>query len=101
ILEEPSLKDFIARLSKLPLLHEPGEDFTYGVNTDVLGYLVEVISGQPLEDYMQNHIFRPLGMKDTSFDVSPEKMPRLARIHEAGPDGKLHIFAKPPFGTYA
>src|SRR5438128_1647071 len=64
ILEAPSLKEFIARLSKLPLVHEPGESFTYGVNIDVLGYLVEVISGQTLEDYMQDHIFRPLAMKD-------------------------------------
>ena len=101
ILEAPSLKEFIVRLSKLPLVHEPGESFTYGVNIDVLGYLVEVISRQPLEDYMQDHIFRPLGMKDTSFDVPPEKMSRLAKIHEAGPDGKLHLFAKPPYGTYA
>jgi len=98
--ESTSLKDFIQRLAKLPLVQQPGEGFTYGVNIDVLGYLIEVISGQPLEQFMQERIFNPLKMKDTGFDVPPEKMSRLAKIYEAGPDGKLRE-AKVSFGAYA
>ncbi|MSU35990.1 MAG: class A beta-lactamase-related serine hydrolase [Pedosphaera sp.] len=101
ILESSSLKEFVERLSKLPLVQEPGTAFYYGVNTDVLGALVEVVSGKPLEDYMQDRIFGPLGMKDTGFDVLPEKMPRLAKLYENGPDGKLRAAAKPPYGTYS
>src|SRR6266446_5722899 len=101
LLEASSLKEFIQRLARLPLVQQPGEAFNYGVNTDVLGYLVEVVSGQPLEDYLRDHIFVPLRMIDTSFDVPEAKMPRLAKIYENGPDGKLRPVAKPPFGTYA
>jgi CubicO group peptidase (beta-lactamase class C family) len=62
---------------------------------------VEVISGKPFEDYLQERVFDPLGMKDTGFDVPDEKTSRVARIYENGPDGKLRETAKPPFGTYA
>ncbi len=101
LLEASSLKEFIQRLARLPLVQQPGEAFNYGVNTDVLGYLVEVLSGQPLEDYLRDHIFVPLRVNDTSFDVPEAKMPRLAKLYENGPDGKLRPVAKPPFGTYA
>ncbi len=101
LLEASSLKEFIERLAKLPLVQQPGEAFNYGVNIDVLGYLVEVVSGKPLEDHLRERIFAPLRMNDTSFDVPEEKMPRLAKLYENGPDGKLRPVAKPPFGTYA
>ncbi|MBI5387558.1 MAG: beta-lactamase family protein [Verrucomicrobia bacterium] len=100
VLEAPTLKDFIERLAKLPLVQQPGEAFFYGVNTDVLGYLVEVVTGKPLEVAMQERLFDPLGMKDTGFDVPAEKMPRLAKLYENGPDGKLRPVAKPPYGSY-
>jgi CubicO group peptidase (beta-lactamase class C family) len=96
-----SLKDFIRGLSKIPLVHQPGTAFNYGVNTDVLGYLVEVVSGQPLEIYMQEHIFGPLRMTDTAFDVPEEKRSRLARLYEHGPDKSLREVAVPPYGAYA
>jgi CubicO group peptidase (beta-lactamase class C family) len=57
-----TLKDVITRLAKLPLFVQPGEEFYYGLNTDVLGYLIEVISGIPLDKYLQQKIFDPLGM---------------------------------------
>ncbi len=101
ILESSSLKEFVERLAKLPLVQQPGAAFNYGVNTDVLGYVVEVVSGQPLEVYLQKRIFDPLGMKDTDFDVPPEKMPRLAKLYETAADGSLREVAKPPYGTYA
>jgi CubicO group peptidase (beta-lactamase class C family) len=101
LLEAESLKEFIERLATLPLVHSPGETFHYGVNTDVLGYLVQVVSGQPFERYLQERVFGPLGMKDSGFDVPDEKLGRLAKLYENGPDGKLRALAKPPYGTYA
>ena len=75
------LKDNILRLAALPLVHQPGEKFTYGLNTDVLGYLVEVVSGMSLDAYFSKNIFEPLGMKDTYFYLPAAKQNRLAMLH--------------------
>ena len=99
--ENVDFKEFIRRISFIPLAHQPGEKFTYGVNTDVLGYFVQVVSGMPFEQFLQERIFNPLKMVDTGFDVAPEKMDRLAKIYENGPDKALRPVAKPPYGTYA
>jgi CubicO group peptidase (beta-lactamase class C family) len=101
LFESESSQQFIERLAKLPLAQQPGEGYLYGVNTDVLGHLIEVVSGWPIEIYLQARVFGPLGMKDTSFDVPPEKLARLAKLYETGPDGKLRPVAKPPYGAYA
>lgn len=69
------------KLAKLPLMHQPGEKFTYGLNTDVLGYLVEVISGQPLDKFFRERIFDPLGMNDTWFYLPENKQKRLVALH--------------------
>lgn len=74
------LSDNILALAKLPLVHQPGEKWTYGLNTDVLGYLVEVLSGMSLDSYFQKNIFAPLGMKDTYFYIPREKQSRLAML---------------------
>jgi CubicO group peptidase (beta-lactamase class C family) len=76
-----TLKDVISRLAKLPLFTQPGEQFHYGLNTDVLGYLIEVISGMPLDKYLQQKIFEPLGMKDTYFFLPKEKQSRLVTLY--------------------
>jgi CubicO group peptidase (beta-lactamase class C family) len=83
------LKDFVTRLSTLPLSHEPGAQFTYGINTDVLGRLVEVVSGQSFQDFLSQRIFAPIGMVDTGFFVPEHKRARMAVIYETGEDGKL------------
>ena len=75
------LADAMNKLGKLPLMHEPGEKFTYGLSTDVLGYLIEVVSGQPLNVFFQTRIFTPLGMKDTYFYLPQEKQSRLATLY--------------------
>ncbi len=75
------LSDNILRLAKLPLSHQPGEKWTYGLNVDVLGYLVEVLSGMSLSDYFQKKIFEPIGMKDTYFHIPKEKQSRLATLY--------------------
>lgn len=95
------LKEFIRRISFVPLAHQPGDRFTYGINTDVLGYLVQVASGMPFEQFLQERIFGPLKMADTGFDVPPEKMDRLGKLYEHGPDKALRPVAKAPYGTYA
>src|SRR5205807_10545274 len=65
-----------------PLLFEPGERWHYSTSTDVVGRLVEVISGQKLEDYFRQHIFAPLKMEDTSYNVRPEKAARLVAAQQ-------------------
>lgn len=76
-----TLSENIKKLGHLPLFHQPGEKFTYGLNTDVLGYLVEVISGMSLDEFFKQKIFEPLGMKDTYFAIPKEKQNRLAMLH--------------------
>jgi CubicO group peptidase (beta-lactamase class C family) len=75
------LADKMKILAKQPLFHQPGEKFTYGLNTDVLGYLVEVLSGMSLDDFFHKRIFEPLGMKDTYFYLPKEKYNRLAMLY--------------------
>ena len=75
------LGDIIRALGKLPLAHQPGENFTYGLNVDVLGYLVEVLSGESLDQYFQRHIFEPLGMTDTYFYLPPSKFERMVTAY--------------------
>ncbi|MGY0574626.1 serine hydrolase [Bradyrhizobium sp. RDM12] len=72
-----TLKDFVARLARLPLAHQPGEVWEYGHNADVLGRVIEVASGQPFDRFLDNRLFKPLGMVDTGFWVPPEKLARL------------------------
>lgn len=74
------LADAMKRLAALPLMHQPGEKFTYGLNTDLLGYLIEVISGQNLDKFFKSRIFDPLGMNDTYFYLPKEKQNRLAAL---------------------
>jgi CubicO group peptidase (beta-lactamase class C family) len=80
------LADRMKALGKLPLVHHPGERFTYGLNVDVLGYLVEVWSGESLDQYFKNHIFGPLGMNDTYFYIPGSKAARLVKV--IADDGK-------------
>tara|TARA_R110001599_G_scaffold353838_1_gene599669 strand:- start:26854 stop:28047 length:1194 start_codon:yes stop_codon:yes gene_type:complete len=77
-----TLQDMIDQLSTLPLEFSPGERWNYSLATDVLGYLVERISGQSLPDFMREAIFEPLGMVDTSFEISADKVARLASCYE-------------------
>ncbi len=82
------LGDKIKILGRLPLKHNPGEQWTYGLNSDVLGYLVEVISGLSFDKFLHQRIFKPLGMNDTYFYLPKEKYNRLVSLYEAR-DGNL------------
>lgn len=84
-----TLLSAMTEMGKLPLMHQPGEKFTYGMNTDLLGCLVEVISGMSLDQFFRTRIFEPLGMKDTYFNIPASKANRLVNIYKETPDGKL------------
>jgi CubicO group peptidase (beta-lactamase class C family) len=87
--KDDKLLDAMNRLGKLPLMHQPGERFTYGLNSDLLGCLVEVISGMSLNDFFRTRIFEPLGMKDTYFQIPAEKATRLVNLYREDSTGKL------------
>jgi methyl acetate hydrolase len=73
----------------LPLAFDPGERWEYGINVDWIGKAVERVSGQRLGDYFAEHLFAPIGMKDTSFKLTPERRARLVGMHARGEDGLL------------
>jgi CubicO group peptidase (beta-lactamase class C family) len=75
------LKELVKRLATAPLNDQPGTTFRYGFSTDVLGRLVEVVSGKPLDQFFEERIFKPLGMKDSGFFVPEEKWSRLATLY--------------------
>lgn len=81
--------DMVKRLAKLPLYGHPGEIWEYGLNSDVLGYLVEVVSGMKLDRFVETRIFNPLRMKDSYFYIPQDKLPRLAAVWETDWNGKL------------
>jgi CubicO group peptidase (beta-lactamase class C family) len=72
-----TLKDLVSGLVRIPLAYQPGEVFEYGLSVEVLGRVVEVTSGQPLDQFLDSRLFKPLGMADTAFWVPPEKLARL------------------------
>jgi methyl acetate hydrolase len=72
-----------------PLLFDPGDRWEYGINIDWAGKMVEAVSGQRLDRYFEQNIFGPLGMRDTSFKLSPSQQSRLASVHQRGADGTL------------
>jgi CubicO group peptidase (beta-lactamase class C family) len=75
------LRERMEALAKLPLVHQPGEKWTYSLGVDVSGCLIEVMTGMNLEDYLQTTIFRPLGMKDTYFNVPADRTGRLTTVY--------------------
>jgi len=85
----PNLDEFVARVAQIPLAHQPGTAFAYGINTDLLGAVIEKVSGQSLDDFFQQRIFGPLKMVDTAFWVPAEKRGRIARIHNRNAAGQL------------
>lgn len=95
----PGLTNFLAKLSKLPLKHQPGDAYTYGVNQDVLGALIERVSGKRFGAFLEERLFRPLRMEDTGFDVPEAKRGRLAKTYKRGSDGKF-VEDKPILETW-
>jgi len=82
-----TLKEEMQKIAGAPLAHEPGEKYSYGLSTDILGYLVEVLSGQTLEEFFRTRICDPLGMEDTWFCLPEEKHDRLMNLYTDDPSG--------------
>jgi CubicO group peptidase (beta-lactamase class C family) len=82
------LSDNIKKLARLPLIHQPGEKYSYGLNSDVLGYLIEIWSGEPFDVYLQKHLFEPLGMSDAYFYLPETKKDRLVSVQKPDKDLK-------------
>ncbi|MGD1158236.1 MAG: serine hydrolase domain-containing protein [Terriglobia bacterium] len=95
VLQSQSLQEMIDKLAKIPLLYQPGTRWVYSVSMDIQGYIVEKLSGQSLPDFMQQHIFWPLGMKDTGFFVPKEKRNRFATLYKEDQKGELVADASP------
>ncbi|MGA0599628.1 serine hydrolase domain-containing protein [Caulobacter sp. KR2-114] len=86
-LQGGSLSRMVERLASAPLAYQPGTDFEYGVTHDLQGHLIEVLSGQTLDDFFAERIFRPLGMADTGFELDAAQRARLSTVYAWGPDG--------------
>jgi CubicO group peptidase (beta-lactamase class C family) len=83
------IRETVRRIAALPFDAQPGERFVYGYNTDILGVLIEVASGQDLATFLQDNLFDPLGMTDTHFYLPKDKVARLAVVYGIDKDGKL------------
>jgi CubicO group peptidase (beta-lactamase class C family) len=91
-----TIEDSVKRLAGMPLLFNPGDRWEYGLSVDVLGRLVEVISGKPLDQFLRERIFVPLGMKDTYFYPPKDKVDRLAAVYTYYADKGLNRFPDTP-----
>lgn len=85
------LDAMLRKLGALPILFQPGTRWNYGVSTDVVGRLVEVISGQDLATFFRSRIFEPLGMVDTAFGAPAAKLDRFASLYTPNPDGSMKV----------
>ncbi|MHC4096841.1 MAG: serine hydrolase domain-containing protein [Planctomycetota bacterium] len=97
---DSSLQDMIDKLSEIPLLYQPSTKWHYSVSTDVLGYLVQKISGQSLDKFFRTRIFKPLKMKDTAFHVPAKKVDRFAVCYGPNLTGGLRIVDDPNKSRY-
>lgn len=84
----------------MPLEFDPGTAWNYSVATDVLGYLVQLLSGQSLDDYFREHIFEPLGMRDTGFQVREDQMDRFAACYLYQPGDQMALQDDPETSRY-
>ena len=91
--------DYVKALAKLPLNFEPGDRWEYGPATDVVGRLVEVLSGLTLDEFLKERIFEPLGMRDTHFYLPTEKLPRFAALYQPDEAGKIVLQEKPDLNS--
>ncbi len=92
-----SADDFVRRLAAIPLVYQPGTKWRYSVSMDVQGAIVERLTGQTLQDFMQERLFGPLGLADTAFFTPPAKAARRATVYQGGPDSALKPAERTPF----
>jgi CubicO group peptidase (beta-lactamase class C family) len=94
--DEVKRSNILAKIAELPLTHQPGSAWNYGISTDIIGFLIEKLSGKKLGDYMQEVIFSPLGMQDTGFFVPAGKTKRLSQLYTVGPKGQTVVMSQNP-----
>jgi CubicO group peptidase (beta-lactamase class C family) len=99
VVKAGTLQTMIDDLAKIPLEFSPGEAWNYSVATDVIGYLIGLISGKPFEQFLKERILDPLGMKDTDFFVPKDKAHRFAACYSADPQGGMTFHATERKGT--
>jgi len=97
---ETKREDLLKEVAKLPLNHQPGTKWNYSIGTDIIGVLVERLSGQTLGEYFEHHIFKPLKMSDTGFYVPKSKQDRLAQIYVINQQGQTVPMENEPLGDY-
>jgi len=97
---EGTLDDMIAQIARVPLEFSPGTAWNYSHSTDVLGYLVGKISGEPFDEFLRKRIFEPLGMSDTGFNIQPGQEERFAACYAATPRGGMMLFDDPEKSVY-
>ena len=96
-----TLEHWVELVLGMPLAHQPGTRFRYSYATDVLGLLVQLISGMPFDQFLQRRLFEPLGMVDTGFHVPPEKLNRFAALYGPGDAGRLFAIDAPRTSAFA
>jgi CubicO group peptidase (beta-lactamase class C family) len=98
--KDETIAQAVERLAKLPTDAQPGEKYIYGYSTDILGAVVEKVSGLSLSDFFQQRIFTPLKMRDTCFFLPPEKVARLTAVYGMRETGKLELVESPEKNAY-
>jgi CubicO group peptidase (beta-lactamase class C family) len=89
VMESASLDEFIGKLAKIPLVYQPGTAWRYSVSMDIEGYIVQKLSGESLPDFLREHVYEPLSMKDAGFYVPAEKRTRFVTVYHMDPSGQL------------
>jgi CubicO group peptidase (beta-lactamase class C family) len=89
VMQSTNLQEMIDKLTKIPLLYQPGKGWLYSNSMDIQGYIVEKLSGQSLPDFYRDHIYAPLGMRDAGFFVPEDKRKRFATNYYSDPEGNL------------
>ena len=95
-----TIEELVNVLGEVPLLHQPGTRWRYSVSVDVLGRLIEVVSGMPLDEFLDERLFTPLGMDDTFFEVPDDKEYRFGTNHRRNREGKLIVTDRPESSNY-
>ncbi len=93
---DKSLTDVVHDVAALPLFEDPGTRYRYGMHAEVLGRVIEVVTGQPVETFLRDRLFAPLGMRDATFRVGADRAPRLATVHRKDADGRLRPHVMEP-----
>lgn len=99
--EPDKLEEVVNKLAKRPLIKDPGDGFTYGLNTDIIGRLVEILAGEPLDVAMRKRVLDPLNMTDTHFYLPPGKAGRLVELYTKNSDGPITVNANDTYRSFA